>query len=40
MKLMTLIDTSIDINIYTDEMRNTTSYEIPGGRVWDGFGLM
>ncbi|KAI1841081.1 hypothetical protein JX266_012739 [Neoarthrinium moseri] len=29
-------DPSINIDIYTDEMRETTNYTIPGPPVWDG----
>ncbi|RKU41303.1 hypothetical protein DL546_003220 [Coniochaeta pulveracea] len=32
-------DPSINIDIYTDEMKNTTTYEIPGGPIWDGFAI-
>lgn len=35
-KLTPILDPSININIYTDQMKNTTNYTIPGGPIWDG----
>ncbi|KAK4111745.1 lytic polysaccharide monooxygenase [Canariomyces notabilis] len=33
-------DPSIKIDIYSEENMHTTNYTIPGGPIWDGFGVV